>query len=354
MVIANATDVLDSLVESGMLRKVDFYDCEGIAELNETTWDRIGYALSIVYPRSTVFPLDYGVTVQQGSTTVMRLSTQQRFDESAKLSMAVEDITGRWCPVSKTAACRRLLKWAGVKDSRNTQRAQCLLTSIEWQSGYFDCNSSAGNMATMYDMTSAYFTLTSRVPSPIVRVHPHEHLQFIPQPAEYRERWQHLLQTIAPDKEAGRLLWGVSIGSAVGDGVKIWRNGVKKRLRIPGHAETLATVVARSAWELTRAASIENGSLYSQTDCVILPESPGKPPRVWEEHGIQSSVKGSGAYHVLCRNFTKVGDRATKPYKKWLVLDTLTRDERKMYYRVPEYVLPANPPEQEIFRQYLN
>lgn len=305
--------IVAGLGESGLFSQPTEREAATFTGRPLATWNEIGLALSIVYPQSTVFLSDIGIGVHQGKKTILRLTTPGYYEDVMPFVRSVRLLTGTHCQPSIPSACRCLYRWAGVQDSPSRGRDEMLMAGLNHDTGYFDCTPGEHRPGVLVDLRSCYYHLMARLPSPIMRVSGPS-IWHVPLKGYSAERWNEVIKLVGTNPDAGRIFWGVAIGGCLGSGVKIWRNGVKSRLKLPGMAETAGKVVARLAWEFTREASEETGSVYSQTDCVVIP-SDSRGPAVWDRWGLPYRIKAEGHIHVIKRDVYRVGERPTIPFR---------------------------------------
>lgn len=282
-------------------------------------WQPVAQTLSILFPGASCWPTKHGVTVNRGPNVLLRIVTPEYRQDSEKAASLVASLTGKPVPVNAGVAARHAWEWIGPRDRPNAAADVALLHRGEKIPRYHSCQPGAVPYAVLHDIRRCYPQIMRRLPSLRARVTP-ERVFFVPfRPAE-RDRLADLYSAMEEDETLRRYAWGTALGGEPGATIPVFVSGEKRQRAVPaGPFRSGALLVARLAWELTRAAAIETGAVYANTDCVIVPGEAGAvslAPAPWRAVGIESTVKAQGPADIIRYCVYRVGDYATVPYRQ--------------------------------------
>lgn len=250
-------------------------------------------------------------------------------------------------PYSIAGCARLLLAW--TKCRQPSRELDIINADSMWQ--FQLCKPAMLERAYLWDITSCYYALLCRAPSPYVGFIEGK-LTFFEEsePGEF-DRWFSMLGAVGSHKPLRNSLVGQMFSSGDGeyyfDGrgnkdalLKLEELRAEEALRIegfsgaandlpakiaertslsekkrpkPGCLRPLASLVVRTAYELACLASKEEKALYSNTDCVIT----ANPycPQIWGMYGLEVALKGAGKTEICCIGNYRVGQFPTKPYR---------------------------------------
>lgn len=273
------------------------------------------------------------------------LAPEERLQSILDARAICAQVTGmslEQAPCSAAGVARKLLAWCGIRQM--TARA---LDSIGAQDSwsYQYCDPVDLPFAYLHDITSCYYELLRRAPSPKVILVKGK-LYWCPIDAEERRRWDTILKASAPHKGVRNSFIGQMYASGDGlfyakgkpnknnaqdidllraeDGVTLYQTGThldekfertrpEERQQKPGPLRPLACLVVRSAYELCAIAREETEGFYANTDCVITKSE--RPPAIWNKYGLKVALKGAGEAHIHAIGYYRVGEKETKPYQ---------------------------------------
>ncbi len=249
-------------------------------------------------------------------------------------------------PYSVAGNARILLAW--TKCTQPSRELDRINADSMWQ--FQLCRPAMLERAYLWDITSCYYSLLCRAPSPYVVLNEGElHFCEPSEPGEF-DRWFAMLVAVGPHKGLRNSLVGQMFSS--GDGEFYYdgrgnkdpkekldelraeeeirqegmtgaaldlearikeKNNAKKKPK-PGCLRPLASLVVRTAYELACLASKEEKAYYSNTDCVITTNP--YCPDIWSKYRLQVALKGAGKAEICCIGNYRVGNKGiTEPYR---------------------------------------
>lgn len=179
--------------------------------------------------------------------------------------------------------------------------------------GYHDCCPGEYEWATMYDVRGYYFSHLERAPSLWPVLCGGDKLIWGRWRGHEEARWRRVLDAVRGAKSLRNALVGCMAGRKAG--TPYYCRGVKKEWRgSAGPYRTLAHAVWRSGWELASLQSVSGGSLYTNTDCVVLLDT--ARPSVWEDLGFECRIEDAGVADVCSQGIYRVGQKETGWYSR--------------------------------------
>ena len=307
---------VSDLVSCGFLDEVSGDPCDMVGRPGPEAggWQPIAQALSIVFPGAFCWPTKHGVTVNRGPNVLLRIVTPEYHAASAGPASLVSSLVGRQVPRNAGVAARMAWDWIGPRDRPNAAGDAALLHNGRIPR-YHSCQPGKGTVGVLHDIRRCYPQIMRRLPSLRARV-TSDRVFFVPFKPDERARLADLYAAMEQDELLRRYAWGTALGGEPGAKIPLFVAGEKRQHTVPaGPFRTGALLVARMAWELTRAAATETGAVYANTDCVIIPGPASLAPAPWRAVGVESAVKASGDYDIIRYCVYRVGDYATIPYR---------------------------------------
>lgn len=219
---------------------------------------------------------------------------------------------------SCASASRACLRWTGLSQPWRTM--DHLQAHALWAYQY--CEPKHLPQGYLHDITSCYYSLMCRAPSPYVQILDGE-LDF-PEPEQKEfSKWKDMLSAIGQHKSMRNSLVGQMYSAGLGTyyyGGKSnapatpQEEGSRNRKAPPGLLRPLASMVIRAGYELCCLAREEEKGFYANTDCVIS-SSPLSPP-VWNKYGMRVKLKASGPSDICAVGYYRVGKFETEWWKK--------------------------------------
>lgn len=254
------------------------------------------------------FPRDYGCTWICGSRRLwlVERGCSPPMIEANRVAKGL-GVKAGWSIGSCALA---LLKWIG--EGQWPERSGLgLIEGLGW--GYTECRPGRYDACILYDASSYYYTLWSKLPSLRVHVHPDGRLIWQRMTDQEEERREAVKHAVRCNKLLRNALVGCACGSVQGTRVycrgeaRLWKGS-------PGRYRNAALMVVRTGWELTRAAAEEVDAVYAHTDSVASVK--GLYPSIWERAGVKVGIKATGDADVLGMGRYRIGVAATKWYRE--------------------------------------
>lgn len=220
------------------------------------------------------------------------------------------EITGKRVGYSNGSAARAILNWAltPVYPSANAKNLM-----PDGQINYHDCKATKHPDCQLYDISSCYFQLMNRLPTLRMSMNDKGEIVKHPLSREENARLKAAYSVVSKNKILRNSIWGVSLGQL--NKQPYWVAGERKTGAIvAGPFQTAAFLVARLGWELTRAASEDSGSVYSNIDCVVVPR--GAKPVTWNTFGIDYRLQYEGDADIRFRFNYQIGKFETPGFRK--------------------------------------
>jgi hypothetical protein len=281
----------------------------GDAWLYESTHDTITLALALsAQVGGQVWWSNSGLTWVRGRATQYAVRADALGD--VLRARAVCESVGADPAWSVGACARALLAFVGRGGtfSEHAKRA----VAGRWH--YYRVRVATGEQGELWDIDSAYYQLLCRAPSPFpVFISPDRWL-WAWGTSEQMERWARVLIGVGAEKVLRNAIVGCALGA---DGSTVCAcKGELLRVKPRGTGWVgIGALVVRTLYELTGAGASETQAVYSNTDCVLVPERTQQPPRVWRDAGLACSLRATGAYDVRGVGVYRIGTHATKPYQ---------------------------------------
>ncbi len=270
-----------------------------------------------------------------GGKPTMYLAPVQRVEGIREARQVCKKLTNEYddkIPCSISGCARKMLEWVAIR--QQTARSLDFISNQDtW--AYQHCDPKEVPQGYFWDMTSCYFSLLRRAPSPKV-LFMGDKLVWCEITKDERARWGKMLEVAAPHKgirnsfigqmyagndglffSSGRpnknyskqenYLRDPNSGTIYQTGTHLdAQAGLKdeqaKLRQKPGPLRPLACLIVRSAYELCAMAAKEQKAFYANTDGIIseVPHS----PLVWGRYGVKSSLKGrpNAAYRICWYN----------------------------------------------------
>lgn len=262
-------------------------------------WARVAQEFSrnvggMVYPRQD------GITWNYSKSEQFYIAAHKSYRHIVDARRVIKPLDLR-AGYTVQSCARALVDYVG----EGTKAEKCHARLLEGiKLGYHDCAPGVYNYTTMYDVSRCYYQLLRRLPSLRATLCGND-LEFTGTPGAEWERWNQVLDLVAPAKRLSNTLWGVMLGGVDKGNLIAYHRGERKVQTVrPGKYHGVALLVGRTAWELNRQASEETNAVYSQTDCVITQDV---KPTTWNSVGLDARLKHEGQSEI-CRRGTYCPD----------------------------------------------
>lgn len=222
----------------------------------------------------------------------------------------VEERDGRLLPWTMGGIAGKLLNWTGV-EQQSYREAEVTLRHPD---GHAHRRAIRGVYPDMvqWDVSGYHYELLRRLPSPVIHPMFGDSIDFPSLEPQERERWDTVVNIVAPYKSLRNALVGKMGGSRklmtnytrdkVNGGVKLVPHWSARGKQRPGHL-----LIIRAAHELTQLQSLGAESVWSHTDAVIIP--PGQEPTLWQAKGFTVQRLADGPTRILDTINYKCGER---------------------------------------------
>ena len=206
------------------------------------------------------------------------------------------------------SCARKLLLYAGPPQYAYRSN-HAFLSDITW--GFQSCSPSMVADATMLDVKSYYYSLLTRLPTWRLTLRAGGRIAWHGDFPGESDRRAAILGAVADHKLLRNALVGCMTGRTTGS---VYYHAGDRCLHRggPGPFQGAGWLLVRSAYELTRSAAIETGSILSNVDCVTT--TGGRWPSIWDRCGLVVETRASGEAEICAPTIYKIGTRATKFY----------------------------------------
>lgn len=291
------------------------------------SWHLVARLLSLLLP-GQVWPSSQGATWILGRK-VHYLTPLHRLKTVQDARLLHFEVTGAIGPYSTGGVARRLLAWTGISQPFGDLSRELKRGLPRWP--YYKCLPGTYPSLYLWDCQSYHYHLLKRLPSPRAYLSREGHLGWHPLRSDERRRWDALLDKVAPHKRVRNSL----VGSAYSQGKGAYYiNGRRYEhpRRGPGPLSAGASVVYRTAYELTHRAVLETGSPYAAVDSVF--SEAAHPPQAWTDVDLPVGLKGEGEVEIHFLQAYRIGLKTTKPYDESAAHEKKTG---RALFRVPDY-----------------
>jgi len=252
------------------------------------------------------WPKEKGLTWCMGSRYTWIVTEDQV--PAILAARAIVEGLGLTCGYSIGSAARSLLNYCGPPQYGYKSSLGLL---HEAGNAYLECHPGEYPESTLYDCKSYYYSILCRLPCWRLTLRPGRRLALHGDfPGELHRREQ-VLQLVKDHKLLRNALVGCMTGREAG-AVYYYRGERYQHKGSPGIFRGAGLLVRRTAWELTRRASVETDSKLSNTDCVLC--QGGLYPGTWDEYGLVVEPRHSGDAEVCAPTIFRVGPFRTVFY----------------------------------------
>lgn len=300
-------EVLQESKDCGYSKAFEEIGLNAWVTLPTLTWGHM--ALNCSRNNNGVFhPNHHSVRWQLGRNNHYILASDG-VEETLRIRELAKKVTGQEVGYSYGAAARALIKWALLPLEPNERDPLMLKGGFV---GYHQCKAGRYKNMVHYDASACYFQLISRLESPRLYLNRDLELIFCPMLPHERSKWNEVLEITRGEKLLRNSIWGAMLGGS-NSRVSFHKGERKMSGAYYGTHYAAAALVARSAWELCRAACVDTGAVYAQTDGIICQKD--QFPMWWDKIGIEYSVKAYGTAHIIRQHCWKCGSKKTKWYE---------------------------------------
>lgn len=276
-----------------------------------SSWNALGYELS-KYIKGNLWPGEASLTWAKASQALWMTGPERQRDIQ-EAQQIVAFLTGEQkLPHSLGGLARFLLSWLGVEEPRH-QGGERLLEGIRWH--HQGCTPCTVPRALLFDVKAYHASLLARMPSPLITIFGENEIAFRPLPKKQRERWREIVSCLYAHKGLRNAFIGAMAGQSISGRPSVYYNDGKAHYRrFRGILRPAALLIIRTAYELCAEAVEETRALYSNQDCVIVPDGTN-PPSAWDRFGLQVELRASGEAEICSVGVYRVGTKATKWYE---------------------------------------
>jgi hypothetical protein len=223
---------------------------------------------------------------------------------------AIVTALGLECGYSIGSAARALLRFVGP--AQYHYKSSLALTA-ETGDAYIECHPGQYLNSCLYDCKSYYYSLLRRLPTWRVTVRSSGGLRLHGTFSGEDDRRVVVLDRVCSHKLLRNALIGCMVGRQTGS--PYYHKGDRKLHRGgPGLFRGAGLLIRRTAWELTRRASVQTDSKLSNTDCVLSQD--GLYPEEWDRYGLVVEQRLEGDAEVCAPTIYRVGSHLTVWYGK--------------------------------------
>lgn len=296
------------LVECGWLRQFELLGDGNVSATERLSWNTVARELS--ERLGGMFHVQHnGVRWQMGRLNFYIVQHEGR-EELDRVRQLVRNFTGLEAGYSYGSCASKLLSWSLIKCK---PRPSTLDAFRDERIGFRMHTAGQYSFGAHYDAKACYFQLIKRLESPRLSVDKRGRIEFHPLLADENQKWREVISLVEGEKLLRNSMWGTMLGSSTKK-FYFFQGEEKLGGAYLGSHWAAASLVGRTAYELTRQVAIETEAVYAHTDGVIV--SRETKPELWDKYGIEYRLDAYGDTHILHTWNWKCGDKCTKHYDR--------------------------------------